>query len=226
MYHLFYFIVLHCPLSGPVLTYISLLIIPCMIVYVTNKQEPWTLNLEPSAEKWRFLTEMVVHKMQVSSCSFLRIRKSTLSNTKSTLVSPDNILRSYEVKRLVCARNWILFTTLLLVIHSLRQRESLILFCELVLWTVSVVQFTIFYYDHTMCSVHICSYPLARLFFGPSRNCFLSSVTVGGTARRSKLRFVWATYRCSAQAVNCFWWFSLVWWTGSTRSPIRTGLKE
>ncbi len=27
---------LHFPLSGPVLTYISLLIIPCMIVYVTN----------------------------------------------------------------------------------------------------------------------------------------------------------------------------------------------
>ncbi len=44
---IFYFIFLHCPLSGPVLTYISLLIIPCMIVYVTNKQEPWTLNLEP-----------------------------------------------------------------------------------------------------------------------------------------------------------------------------------
>ncbi len=36
----FIFIFLHCPLSGPVLTYISLLIIPCMIVYVTNKQEP------------------------------------------------------------------------------------------------------------------------------------------------------------------------------------------
>ncbi len=26
--------------SGPVLTYISLLIIPCMIVYVTNNKEP------------------------------------------------------------------------------------------------------------------------------------------------------------------------------------------
>ncbi len=39
---LFYF--LHCPLSGPVLTYISLLIIPCMIVYVTNNKEPWTLE--------------------------------------------------------------------------------------------------------------------------------------------------------------------------------------
>ncbi len=38
---------LHFPLSGPVLTYISLLIIPCMIVYVTNNKEPWT-NLEPS----------------------------------------------------------------------------------------------------------------------------------------------------------------------------------
>ncbi len=32
---------------GPVLTYISLLIIPCMIVYVTNNKEPWTLNLGP-----------------------------------------------------------------------------------------------------------------------------------------------------------------------------------
>ncbi len=33
---------LHCPLSGHVLTYISLLIIPCMIVYVTNNKEPRT----------------------------------------------------------------------------------------------------------------------------------------------------------------------------------------
>ncbi len=33
---IFYFIFLHCPLSGPVLTYISLLIIPCMIVYHFN----------------------------------------------------------------------------------------------------------------------------------------------------------------------------------------------
>ncbi len=38
------FIILHCPLSGPDLIYISLLIIPCRIYYVTNKQ---TLNLEP-----------------------------------------------------------------------------------------------------------------------------------------------------------------------------------
>ncbi len=42
---IFYFIIiilffLHCPLSGPVPTYISLLIIPCMIVYVTNNKEP------------------------------------------------------------------------------------------------------------------------------------------------------------------------------------------
>ncbi len=33
----------HCPLSGPDLIYISLLIIPCIIYYVTNKE---TLNLE------------------------------------------------------------------------------------------------------------------------------------------------------------------------------------
>ncbi len=37
------FILLHCPLSGPDLIYISLLIIPCIIYYVTNKE---TLNLE------------------------------------------------------------------------------------------------------------------------------------------------------------------------------------
>ncbi len=34
---------LHCPLSGPDLTYISLWIIHCIIYYVTNKE---TLNLE------------------------------------------------------------------------------------------------------------------------------------------------------------------------------------
>ncbi len=38
------FIFLHCPLSGPVLIYMSLLIISCIIEYVTNKR---TLNPEP-----------------------------------------------------------------------------------------------------------------------------------------------------------------------------------
>ncbi len=40
-YIIFIFILLHCPLSGP--DFISLLIIPCIICYVTNKE---TLNLE------------------------------------------------------------------------------------------------------------------------------------------------------------------------------------
>ncbi len=42
-YIIFIFILLHCPLSGPDLIYISLLIIPCIIYYVTNKE---TLNRE------------------------------------------------------------------------------------------------------------------------------------------------------------------------------------
>ncbi len=42
LYNFFYYS-LHCPLSGPDLTYISLLIIPCIIYHVTNKE---TLNLE------------------------------------------------------------------------------------------------------------------------------------------------------------------------------------
>ncbi len=37
---MFYFIFLHFPLSGPVLINISLPIIPCMIMYVTNNKEP------------------------------------------------------------------------------------------------------------------------------------------------------------------------------------------
>ncbi len=36
----YFFICLHFPLSGPVLINISLPIIPCMIVYVTNNKEP------------------------------------------------------------------------------------------------------------------------------------------------------------------------------------------
>ncbi len=50
---MFYFFFLHFPLSGPVLTNISLPIIPCMIVYVTNNKEPWTLNLEPCLKPYR-----------------------------------------------------------------------------------------------------------------------------------------------------------------------------
>ncbi len=45
VFFFFFFYSLHCPLSGPDLTYISLLIIPCIIYHVTNKE---TLNpLEP-----------------------------------------------------------------------------------------------------------------------------------------------------------------------------------
>ncbi len=45
------FMLLHCPLSGPDLMYILLLIIPCIIYYVTNKE---TLNLEePSTFRWQ-----------------------------------------------------------------------------------------------------------------------------------------------------------------------------
>ncbi len=43
-YIIFIFILLHCPLSGPDLIYISILIIPCIIYYVTNNE---TLNFEP-----------------------------------------------------------------------------------------------------------------------------------------------------------------------------------
>ncbi len=48
---IFFFYSLHCPLSGPDLTYISLLIIPCIIYHVTNK-ETLTLTLTLISEIW------------------------------------------------------------------------------------------------------------------------------------------------------------------------------
>ncbi len=53
----------------------------------------------------------------------LRVKKNISGNTKLILV-----LRSYEAKRLVCARNWTLFITSLPVIQSLRQQGNLICF--------------------------------------------------------------------------------------------------
>ncbi len=56
--------ILHCPLSGPDLTYISLLIISCITEYVMNKKklEPWTLNLPFGLElSPRTFTNDLVH---------------------------------------------------------------------------------------------------------------------------------------------------------------------
>ncbi len=51
--------ILHCPLSGPDLTYISLLIIFCIIEYVTNKtlNLTWAFILTSASE----LTELLLH---------------------------------------------------------------------------------------------------------------------------------------------------------------------
>ncbi len=46
-YFVYNFYSLHCPLSGPDLIYISLLIIPCIIYYVTNKETLTLLYLHP-----------------------------------------------------------------------------------------------------------------------------------------------------------------------------------
>ncbi len=55
------FFFLHFPLSGPVLTNISLLIIPCMIVYVTNNKEPWPTGLTTSSLIIMYYTLIVKH---------------------------------------------------------------------------------------------------------------------------------------------------------------------
>ncbi len=54
--------ILHCPLSGPVLIYISLLIIFCIIEYVTNKK---TLNLEPGYPVWNTTPVLLSERVAV-----------------------------------------------------------------------------------------------------------------------------------------------------------------
>ncbi len=62
-----------------------------------------------------------VKKMFSWNCGPWWFIKGISRNTKLLPVAPDDILRSYEAKRSVCARNWTLFTALWPVIQSLRQ---------------------------------------------------------------------------------------------------------
>ncbi len=55
--------IFHCPLSGPDLTYISLLIIFCIIEYVTNL-EPWTLKSNSAS---KCINEMIIIKDEMTS---------------------------------------------------------------------------------------------------------------------------------------------------------------
>ncbi len=68
-------IFLHCPLSGPVLIYISLLIISCIIEYVTNTR---TLNLEP----WgRSALNSAEHSLSSSKIGHPKLRVKSVSSS-------------------------------------------------------------------------------------------------------------------------------------------------
>ncbi len=73
--------ILHCPLSGPDLIYISLLIIFCIIEYVTNKK---TLNLLQDTEGPAFTTMAITSKY--SNNNLLNLY-STFLGTQSALHS-------------------------------------------------------------------------------------------------------------------------------------------
>ncbi len=58
-------------------------------------------------------------KLIVVATGTLRVKKEYTGNTKVIPVVHGDILRSYEAKQSVCARNGTLFTTLLPVVQSL-----------------------------------------------------------------------------------------------------------
>ncbi len=92
--------ILHCPLSGPDLIYISLLIIFCIIEYVTNKR---TLTLTCRGLKTRMYTKIsfVIFELTKSPLKYLFIYmiplmliKSFIGRGKSDIIS-DALLSSY-----------------------------------------------------------------------------------------------------------------------------------
>ncbi len=78
MLNFYVYFFLHCPLSGPVLIYISLLIISCIIEYVTNKR---TLNLKTP----RLINRKSSAKLSVSVARNGTIAACAKQNKKVTL---------------------------------------------------------------------------------------------------------------------------------------------
>ncbi len=79
---LFLFLLL-CPLSGPVLIFISLLIIPCMIMYVTNNKETWGLVfiVDELRCTWaRFCTDVILLKSLITEVQLLEVFMKALSS--------------------------------------------------------------------------------------------------------------------------------------------------
>ncbi len=74
----------------------------------------------------RFLAETVIlgDSLKSMAAVILRVKKAYTGNTELIPVAPDDILRTYEEKRSVCARNWISFATFLTKIQRLWQAVS------------------------------------------------------------------------------------------------------
>ncbi len=100
---MFYFSFLHFPLSGPVLTNISLPIIPCMIVYVTNNKEPWTYFRKRPEEvcfqtvmsrrmhRWPFYTRPNSKHSSSPVCVPLCLRIASLFTATVRLIISDSV---------------------------------------------------------------------------------------------------------------------------------------
>ncbi len=92
---MFYFSFLHFPLSGPVLTNISLPIIPCMIVYVTNNKEPWTLNLGLFGEA----VSLVVEKFRSAKTKSAALKQFMPRRTRDHSTPSSSLSREQSLPR-------------------------------------------------------------------------------------------------------------------------------
>ncbi len=143
-------------------------------------------------------------------------------NTKLIPVAPDDILRSYEMKRSVCARNWTLFTMLLPVIQrkydSLQRTDSSVRVKLFPRFSDCWRNWSTEWFIH-----HRIRYATILAHF---QSEWLSGAWMWVLIEQLINRFDWVidwVLICSARAANCF---RQIWWTDSTSSLKIIGSKE
>ncbi len=83
-----------CCIFLPLSTCISLLIVPCMIVYVTNNKEPWTLKCLTGTFKSAFALPLI---QQLSYVGKKQLHKQSFHTTKYYINSYDHINTGMKV---------------------------------------------------------------------------------------------------------------------------------
>ncbi len=102
-------------------------------------------------------------------------KKSISRNTKWIDVAPNNILRSYEVKRSIFARNWTERNSLFVCIFTQSHNEYAIILKKLIMLTWNIDNLYINWINRSL-STHLCTYTMInheKCNLAPSFRCLV-----------------------------------------------------